>query len=94
MPEENLNKEIYYDISRTGEGVKVLEDIEAIKQLHYDYIYALNARKWEELIDMFAEDMIEDGFPRGERRRAKKEIAKIFRAMAKEVDRTPLHAPW
>jgi len=27
--------------------VRVLEDIEEIKQLHYDYIYALNARKWE-----------------------------------------------
>ena len=72
--------------------VKVLEDIEEIKQLHYDYIYALNARKWEELIEMFAEDMIEDGFPRGEIRKGKKEIAKIFRAMGKSFIGTPLHA--
>ena len=61
--------------------VQALEDIEQIKQLHYRYIYALNSRDFDGIIDMFAEDMIEDGFPRGEKRTGKKEIAKVFRDM-------------
>ena len=61
--------------------VKVLEDIEAIKQLHYRYIYALNARKFDEIIDMFAEDMTEDGFPRGETHSGIKDISKVWRAI-------------
>ena len=65
--------------------VRVLEDIEEIKQLHYDYIYALNARKWEELIDMFAEDMVEDGFPRGEIRKGKRKLPKSSEPWAKAL---------
>ena len=61
--------------------VQALEDIEQIKQLHYRYIYALNDGQYDEIIDMFAEDMIEDGFPRGEKRTGKKEIAEVYRAM-------------
>lgn len=79
-------------LEELAKRVKVLEDIEEIKQLHYLYVYALNARKWEEIIDLFAEDMIEDGFPRGERHVGKKEIAKAFRAMGKDAIGTPLHA--
>jgi len=72
--------------------LKVMEDIEEIKKLHYRYIYALNARKWEEIIDMFSEDMKEDGFPAGQIHTGKEEIAKIFRNMGENSRGTPLHA--
>ena len=59
--------------------LQALEDIEEIKQLHYKYIYALNSRNFDEIIDMFAEDMTEDGFPRGETHKGIKEITKVWR---------------
>ena len=69
--------------------VKVLEDIEEIKKLHYGYIYSLNERKFEENIDCFTEDATEDGFPRGKTHTGKKEIAKIFRGMDKGSPEAP-----
>jgi ketosteroid isomerase-like protein len=61
--------------------LKVLEDIEEIKQLHINYILALNEQKFEEMIDCFAEDAIIDGLE-GQRSEGKAAIAKFFRAMA------------
>jgi len=60
--------------------VKVLEDIEAIKQLHISYILALNEQKFEEMIDCFAEDATLDGIEG--KYNSKEEIAKMLRAMA------------
>ena len=72
--------------------IKVMEDIEEIKQLQYSYIYALNARQFDDIIDMFAEDMTEDGFPMGESRAGKKEIEKVWRTMDETSrDRKYLH---
>jgi len=63
--------------------VKVLEDIEEIKTLHYNYLYWLNTREVEKMTDCFAEDATFTGLPpQGSFYRGKKEIAKMFNTMA------------
>ena len=57
--------------------IKVLEDIEAIKQLHYTYVNCLITANWDGVVACFSEDGVVDlhaGLARG-----KKEIAKLFR---------------
>ena len=60
--------------------LKVLEDIEEIKQMHIDYVLALNHQNFEEMIEYFAEDatMVFQG---GEYQ-GKEKIAQFFRNMA------------
>ena len=60
--------------------VQALEDIEAIKQLHINYILALNEQNFEAMIECFAEDATLDGIDGNHKN--KEEIAKMFRAMA------------
>ena len=73
--------------------LNVMEDIEEIKKVHHAYVYALNARKFDDIIDLFADDMVEDGFPAGETRIGKKEVEKVWRAMDEgSRDRPYLHA--
>ena len=68
--------------------LKVLEDIEEIKKLHYYYLYWLNALEFEKMIDCFAEDATFTGLPpQGSFYTGKKEIAKMFRAMAESHQR-------
>lgn len=38
--------------------VQALEDIEAIKALHRDYIYWLNNSEWDRMVDCFTEDAV------------------------------------
>jgi hypothetical protein len=38
--------------------LRTLEDIEAIRDLHGRYIYWLNDRKWDEVVDCFTDDGI------------------------------------
>jgi ketosteroid isomerase-like protein len=72
--------------------LKALEDVEEVKQLQYAYIYALNARKFDDIIEMFSDDMREDGFPKGESRAGKKEVEKVWRTMDETSrDRPYLH---
>lgn len=73
------------------ERIKVLEDIEELRQMHSRYAYALNSRNFDEIIDMFADDMREEGFPKGESRVGKEEITKVYRTMH-AIQPTPLHA--
>jgi len=58
--------------------VRALEDIEEIKKLHRDYIFWLDDKEFEKMIDCFAEDATEEigktGIHKG-----KEEIAKVFR---------------
>ena len=68
--------------------LKVLEDIEEIKQMHINYILALNHQNFEEMIDCFTEDAIVEYQGRHE---GKEEIAKFFRAMA---ERQREHKVW
>jgi len=57
--------------------VKVLEDIEAIKQLHINYVYLLCNLQWEDMLKCFAEDatmeLLDQGVCKG-----KKEISGVF----------------
>lgn len=57
--------------------VKVLEDIEAIRQLHVKYVYLLCEQRWDDMVECFAEDatleLLDQGVAKG-----KKEISGVF----------------
>ena len=59
--------------------LKVLEDTEAIKQLHRRYVYALASQQWDDMLDCFADDAGADIWTHG-LRRGKKEIAELFKS--------------
>ncbi|GAI02529.1 unnamed protein product, partial [marine sediment metagenome] len=68
-----------------------LEDIEAIKQLHINYVYLLCNLQWEDMLECFAEDatleLLDQGVCKG-----KKEISGIFyNVLAKMIKRTDGH---
>lgn len=58
--------------------LKVLEDIESIKNLHRDYVYALASQQWDDMLDCFAEDAVADIWQWG-LRRGRKEIEELFK---------------
>jgi hypothetical protein len=71
--------------------VKVLEDIEAIKKFHINYVYLLCEQRWDDMADCFAEDatteLLDSGVVRG-----KKEIAGVFhKVLAERVKRQDGH---
>jgi hypothetical protein len=57
--------------------VRALEDVEEIKILHNEYIYALMDWQWDKMLDCFAEDATAD--IHRQVRRGKKEIGIIFK---------------
>jgi len=65
--------------------VRVLEDIEAIKDMHRDYVYALISQRWDDMVECFAEDAtaaIAENPPR----KGKAEISKLLKdVIAKQV---------
>jgi hypothetical protein len=71
--------------------VKVLEDIEAIKQLHINYVYLLCNLQWEDMLECFADDatmeLLDQGVSKG-----KKEISGVFHnVLAKMIKRNDGH---
>jgi hypothetical protein len=78
----------------TGElekRLRVLEDIEAIKQLHTNYVYRLCDLQWDKMLECFAEDatmeLLDQGVARG-----KKEISHVFHnVLAERVTRKDGH---
>jgi hypothetical protein len=71
--------------------VKVLEDIEAIKQLHINYVYLLCNLRWDDMVECFAEDatmeLLDQGVVKG-----KKEISGVFHnVLAERVKRNDGH---
>lgn len=71
--------------------VKVLEDIEAIKKFHINYVYLLCNLQWDDMVDCFAEnatmELLDQGVVKG-----KKEIGGVFRnVLAERVKRNDGH---
>ncbi|TES83905.1 MAG: nuclear transport factor 2 family protein [Dehalococcoidia bacterium] len=71
--------------------VKVLEDIEAIKKLHINYVYLLCNLQWDDMVECFAEDatmeLLDQGVCKG-----KKEISGVFHnVLAKMIKRNDGH---
>jgi ketosteroid isomerase-like protein len=64
--------------------LKTLEDIEAIKCLHNDYIFALASQQWDDMLDCFAEDGVADIWTHGARR-GKKEIGDLFQGFSGKI---------
>jgi len=58
--------------------IRVLEDIEAIKKLHREYVYALASQQWDDMLDCFADDGIADIWQWGPRK-GRKEIEDLFK---------------
>jgi len=78
-------------LEELGKRVKVLEDIEAIKQLHINYVYLLCNLQWEDMVECFAEDatmeLLDQGVCKG-----KKEISGVFHnVLAKMIKRNDGH---
>ena len=63
--------------------VKVLEDIEEIKQMHIRYIIDLNHQNWAAMTEYFTEDAVMDYW---DHREGKKEIHDFFMRMAKHQE--------
>ena len=64
--------------------LKVLEDIEAIKKLQNDYIYALASQQWDDMLECFAEDGSADIWTHG-LKKGKKEIRELFTGFAGKI---------
>jgi len=58
--------------------LKRLEDIQAIKDLHREYVYWVNECKWDEIIDCFTEDCAVNIGKWG-LRRGKESLQKLFK---------------
>ena len=80
------------ELGKLEKRIMILEDIEEIKKLHKEYVYCLANRKWDDLLDCFAEDVTADIDTHG-LRKGKKEIGelvnnvfdKLPKAMARPV---------
>jgi ketosteroid isomerase-like protein len=57
--------------------LRTLEDIEAIKQMHLEYTYALMAMQYDSMLDCYADDGVLELGP-GTSARGKQEISGIF----------------
>jgi ketosteroid isomerase-like protein len=66
------------DLAEMLKEVQILEDVEAIKNMHNEYVICLRNNQFEEMIDCFADDAILEIRELG-RRTGKEEIAKLFR---------------
>jgi hypothetical protein len=62
-------------IKELEKRVKAIEDLEEIKKLHYNYIFMLSNKQYEEMVDCFAEKAIAQ-ITTPEVLRGKKEIGK------------------
>lgn len=58
--------------------LRTLEDLEAIKNLHHEYIFQLLNRQWDDIVDCFAEDGTANIAHHG-LRKGKAEIATLFK---------------
>lgn len=78
-------------LEKLEKRVKVLEDIEAIKKLHINYVYLLCNLQWDDMLECFAEDatmeLLDQGVSKG-----KKEISGVFHnVLAKMIKRNDGH---
>jgi len=64
--------------------LKVLEDIEAIKNLQNDYIFGLASQQWDDMLDCFAEDGSADIWTHG-LKKGKKEIRELFKSFGGKI---------
>lgn len=62
-----------------------MEDIEAIRDLHYEYIFMLNNRQWDDIIDCFAEDATANIGNHG-LRKGKAEITRLFKERISKIN--------
>jgi ketosteroid isomerase-like protein len=50
------------EIAAIKEQIRNLQDVEAVKQLHYRYVNGLTYANWEEVVDCFAQDAVLEVF--------------------------------
>jgi len=70
--------------------IRILEDIEEIKKLKSRYMYCLNERDWDGVVDFYTEDAIVD-FGLFGKYEGKKEIEKFFKETFPPVTSFTLH---
>jgi ketosteroid isomerase-like protein len=64
--------------------LKTLEEIDAIRNMHNGYIYALASQQWDDMLGCFAEDAVADIWKHGARR-GKKEIRELFQGFEGKI---------
>ena len=63
----------------------MLEDLQAIRDMHHEYIFRLNNRQWDEIIEMFTEDATANIGHHG-LRTGKAEVAKLFKERISQIN--------
>ena len=64
------------EFEKLGKRIQVLKDIEEIKNLHRDYIFAHNNEDWDKMIDCFTDTAVLEVV--NDKATGKKEIASFF----------------
>jgi hypothetical protein len=65
--------------------VRVLEDLEEIKKVHREYVFALASLQWADYVNCFTDDAVLDIWTRGTRRGKKEIIELINSSLVKDV---------
>lgn len=65
-------------LAKYEKRLRVMEDIQSIQDLHYEYIYWVNLNDWDKIIDLFTEDCSANIGPWG-MRRGKGSLQKLFK---------------
>lgn len=73
--------------------LKTLEDIDAIRNMHNDYIYALASQQWDDMLDCFAKDSIADIWTHGARVGKKQSVNFFTDLTARYCQRTDTWQP-
>lgn len=82
-------------MSTVEERIKALEDVEAIKKMKAAYAYAIDERRWDDVLDCFTENALVD-FGSFGIYRSKGDLAKFFNdwlAKERQMTRHLFHNP-
>jgi ketosteroid isomerase-like protein len=75
-------EELEKKVKELEERLQAMEDAEAIRKLHTDYIYCLSNWEFEKMGDCFAENAVEEGIFPDQKHVGKAEIKQMFKEMA------------
>jgi ketosteroid isomerase-like protein len=73
-----LCQEVFMTLEEMEKRLQVLEDIEAIKEMHRRYAFGLASQQWDDMLELFTDDAVADIFQWGIRNN-KKEIEDLFK---------------
>ena len=75
-------EELTARVEALTQRVKALEDAEAIRRMHTEYLYSLSNWEFDKMTECYAEDAVEEGIRPGQRHEGKAAIKAMFDDMA------------